>query len=312
MGKLGRYLRLGPKVLVKKIIGYEEIYTIGIRERGSSDVYKSLPYSTDYWYADPITFKHEGEWYLFTEAYDRKRAIGRIAVSLIDKNGNISTPRIIIAEDYHMSFPYVFEWRGDIYMIPESSDNSSINLYKCVKFPFDWKLVSQFHTTKPVVDTIVVEKNDEKLNLLGSVINENNPLLVSYQKFTIQIAGDELTFREDPDCPVNWNLRDRNAGRPFALNDIIAVPTQESSDTDYGKKVNFRKLGENLVPEETIILSLSTGNVHFDPSIQEENMIGVHTYSQTDDLEIVDLRYYKFSEDTNRRRIEHYIDSRKN
>ena len=303
MGKLSRYLRLGPKVLLKKIIGYEEVYTVGIRLRGSSDDYRSIPRSEGYWYADPLTFKYDDEWYLFTEAYDQEKCIGRIAVSLIGRNGSVSTPKVIISEDYHMSFPFVFDWRGGIYMIPETSDNNTINLYRCVHFPFDWKLEAQFHTSKPVVDTIVVEKNDEKLKLLGSVINEENPFYVSYQRYSIEIDGDMFSFKEGI-CPINWNLKDRNAGKPFPLGEICVIPTQESSQTDYGKQINFRKLGDDLIPEDTTIVTLHTGNVHFGSSIKEENVIGVHTYSQTDDFELVDLRYYKFSEDTNRRRIE--------
>lgn len=307
MGKLKRFIKLGPRILLKKIVGYEEIYTVGIRPLNSKESYKCIPYDKDYWYADPLTFKYKDQWYLFTEAFDRDRAIGRIAVSEIDNKCNISAPEIIISEDYHMSFPYVFEWNDTIYMIPETSENNTINLYKSIDFPYKWELVTGLHTEDGFVDGVIDVISNNRLCIVGSIINQDNPLLVSYRKYYIERNNDMFALIQDKNVPVKWNLRDRNAGKPVAIDNIEFIPTQESSETDYGIKINFRKRDVFYIPETEDGLTIGTNNVIFMPGITKKNMIGVHTYSRTDDYEILDLRYYRFSADTNIRRIKHLL-----
>lgn len=307
MGKLKRFIKLGPKILLKKIVGYEEIYTIGIRHRGSSDPYKRIPYDKKYWYADPLTFKHDNRWYLFTEAFDRELSIGRIAVSSIDDNGNITSPEIIIKENYHMSFPYVFQWNGGIYLIPETSENNTINVYKCTHFPYEWKMQAQLPTEEGFVDAVVDIINVSRLSLLGSITNPGNPLLVSYKKYYILQESNQFKLEQDNDVPISWNLMDRNAGKPVMFSDKMMQPTQESSETDYGINICFRELGGDVVPKKAANTIIKVNETDFGPGIKEKNKIGVHTYSLTDDYEILDLRYYKFSLDTNLRRIKHII-----
>ena len=37
---------------------------------------------------------------------------------------------IVLAEPFHLSYPYVFEWQGSHYMIPESGAAKSVRLYR--------------------------------------------------------------------------------------------------------------------------------------------------------------------------------------
>lgn len=68
--------------------------------------------------------------YLFTEAFDEKKQIGRIAVSRF-LNGEFEIPKVIIKKPYHMSYPCVFTYKNDIYMLPETSQNATLELYRC-------------------------------------------------------------------------------------------------------------------------------------------------------------------------------------
>src|SRR5205085_2757088 len=46
--------------------------------------------------------------------------------------------RIVLAESFHLSYPYVFEFDGDYYMIPETLQAQRIRLYKADCFPTRW------------------------------------------------------------------------------------------------------------------------------------------------------------------------------
>lgn len=145
--KSGKYL--------KKVIGIDWIYTVAIRKRtdvslfeGNLAPFAPMPYSTKYWYADPFLIDDQSGTYLFAEAFDRDQQVGRISVSTVSNEGEIGEPRVVLSEPYHLSFPMVFTWKDHYYMVPETSENNSINLYMASQFPYDWQMVKSWQVGK--------------------------------------------------------------------------------------------------------------------------------------------------------------------
>ena len=50
--------------------------------------------------------------------------------------------KIVLREPFHLSYPYVFEWQGQYYMIPETHQAESVRLYQARSFPFDWVCIA--------------------------------------------------------------------------------------------------------------------------------------------------------------------------
>lgn len=46
----------------------------------------------------------------------------------------------VLNENFHLSYPNVFEYDGSIYMLPETFESNQLRLYKCVSFPYKWEL----------------------------------------------------------------------------------------------------------------------------------------------------------------------------
>ena len=193
------------------------------------------------------------------------------------------------------------------YMIPETSANMSINLYKCVDFPYKWALESQFGIDEVFVDANIFVTGDNELCLLGSSVNKENPLKVRYSWYNIKKNGMKYSCRHKCYGTSGWNYYDRNAGKPVNINGTEYMPTQESTETDYGVTINFRELWDVYKVGSVVDSVISVDNTRFSDGISRENMIGVHTYSRIGDFEIIDLRYYKFSFTTNLRRIGHIL-----
>src|SRR5690606_31614732 len=42
--------------------------------------------------------------------------------------------------DFHLSFPQVFKYKGEFYMLPETKQAGHLLLYKAENFPFNWKI----------------------------------------------------------------------------------------------------------------------------------------------------------------------------
>ena len=49
--------------------------------------------------------------------------------------------QVVLDEPFHLSYPYVFKWKNDYYMLPESRQAKSVRLYKAVDFPTKWSFV---------------------------------------------------------------------------------------------------------------------------------------------------------------------------
>jgi hypothetical protein len=97
--------------------------------------------------ADPFMIRVDGRWHLFFEAFrisglrpgERK---GEIAVATSRDGLRWDYQRSVLAEPFHLSYPHVFEWNSDFYMIPESYQAGAVRLYRAEEFPFRWGFVA--------------------------------------------------------------------------------------------------------------------------------------------------------------------------
>lgn len=291
--KLGNYFR--------KAVGIDDIYTIAIRKKtdfslfeGDFSPFTAIPYSKKYWYADPILIANESGTYLFAEAYDRKNSIGHISVAAISNEGEIGELKIIISEPYHMSFPSVFEWRKEYYMIPETCKNGSINLYKAEKFPNDWRLVKSWQVGKKFVDSVLIGTSESSLQFLASEVDPENLLRCRYAMYSLvgldDINSCSLVMDKSYNDRQKFNYDDRNAGAIIQVKDGQILPTQSSTTTEYGVSLFFRnkqKLAKDNSPE------IKPKDIRIS-GINEKKFLGVHSYAQNDQFEIIDMRYLKY------------------
>ena len=88
--------------------------------------------------ADPFMLKVNHLWYMFFEVMNRQSRKGEIGLATSEDGLKWRYQQIVLAERYHLSYPYVFEWMGGYYMIPESYIAGSIRLYRAVEFPAKW------------------------------------------------------------------------------------------------------------------------------------------------------------------------------
>jgi hypothetical protein len=90
-------------------------------------------------YADPFPVDHEGKYHLFVEEYPYASRRGVISVAELDADGHFSSPRIVLEEPHHLSYPNVFAHEGQFFMIPESSAANEVVLYRADPFPYRWR-----------------------------------------------------------------------------------------------------------------------------------------------------------------------------
>ncbi len=89
--------------------------------------------------ADPFLIRHAGEWYLFFESFNAATQRGEIAWAQSSDLCHWSYRGVALKADVHLSYPYVFQHDGQLYMVPESRQAGVIQLYRAERFPDLWK-----------------------------------------------------------------------------------------------------------------------------------------------------------------------------
>ena len=301
---------MSPGRVIKKLCCFEEIYTVAYRPRegktlldGERLSFTPVPYHDDFWYADPIMITRDGTTYLFAECFDMRTQKGILGCATFGSDGILSAFRPVIEEPYHLSFPMVFEWAEKLWMIPESSDNRSLNLYCCEGDLFCWHKVKEFPTEEPLVDTVVLSCNEDSVELLSSAIHPEDPLQFRWKRLTLRTVEGVclLEEQESSDDSKAFSRKDRMAGKLANVNGKILFPTQESTETDYGINLYLNDFSQNDL-RQLSGRKITPEDIHIE-GIDDKQLIGIHSYAVSEQYEVVDIRYFRFSPKNRIRKI---------
>lgn len=121
-------------------IGYRLTRDAGVARTRAwpGESFAVLPDDGERFYADPFPFEHDGRHYLFFENFPYATGKGVIGVVEIGADGTASTPRIVLEQPVHLSYPLITRHEGDIFMLPEMSGARRIQLFRADPFPGRW------------------------------------------------------------------------------------------------------------------------------------------------------------------------------
>ncbi len=88
--------------------------------------------------ADPFAIFRNGAWYLFFELFQKDSNIAVIGASRSENLQDWEPLGIALKQPHHLSYPFVFEHDGEIYMMPESKSVKRVDLFRAVDFPHRW------------------------------------------------------------------------------------------------------------------------------------------------------------------------------
>lgn len=107
--------------------------------------------------ADPFLYIQGDVLYLFFETKNAITMQGDIGVARsIDNGASWEQMGVVMDEEWHLSYPYVFDYNGQIYMMPEGSKKGDLRLYRAVDFPLKWEL-EKVILKRPLIDTFIME-----------------------------------------------------------------------------------------------------------------------------------------------------------
>jgi hypothetical protein len=206
---------------------------------GSLEGFAPVPMPADRFYADPFVVEDEERHWLFLEDADRASGKGSIRCAELRSDGSLGASEIVLERPYHLSYPFVFAWRGEWYMIPESAENRTIELWRARDFPWRWELDSILFKDVVAVDSTILE-HDGRLWLFTSTSDTGGAPQDELSLFhATSLHGD---WTPHPRNPIVSDLRRaRPAGRVFRENGQLYRPGQDCSG-EYGSAIWLHRI----------------------------------------------------------------------
>ncbi len=243
--------------------------------------FNALTPPKDRYWADPHVIRREGKYYIFIEEYLRSKNKGHISVIESDDAGEWKVPVKVLEQACHLSYPFVFEWDGIFYMVPESAGNRRIDLYESTGFPYNWQFKETLMDHVRAVDTTLLYHANKWW--LFTAIAENEAAAPNVELFLF--SSDQLlhgNWMPHPQNPVVSDVkRARPAGAIFHQGGKLFRPSQDCS----------RGYGYSIALNEIEVLSESEYCEHSSTSIKPEwdrRVLATHTFARCSELTVID------------------------
>lgn len=236
----------------------------------------------DRFWADPIVVFENNIYYVFIEELLYSNKKGHISVFEINKDGHFTKPQMIIEKDYHLSYPFVFKYEDQYYMIPETSHNSTIELYESKNFPYKWEFKKTIFQNIKATDSTLIEHNGVWW-MFTSIREYNNgtydnTLSVFFTKNPIEGNWKKHTLNT-----IKNNIESSRQGGPFIKdNKGNLYRVSQNASVNYGYGYNIHKITEinEFAFKEKTVYS-------YEP--KDANTIGVHTFSNVNGIQVYDV-----------------------
>lgn len=239
----------------------------------------------DHFYADPFVVDKDECTHLFFEDYDFDSGKGVISACEIDASGRCGKPEVVLERDYHLSYPFLFTWEGEQYMIPETRDNGTIELYRAAEFPQSWVHEAVLMSGVAAADSTLLQYEGKWWLFTAGL----HPYALHNQRLYLFFADSPLgPWQAHPQNPIVSDARhSRPAGNLYIENGQLIRPGQDSSKA-YGYAVQLHRV-DTLTEteyEETLIASITPHLIR--------GSKGIHTSNQSERFRVVDCKFLTF------------------
>jgi len=194
----------------------------------------------------PLRPEKDGKKYIFFEEFLHKAPRGHIAAIEILPDGRAGDSVNALMRDYHFSYPFLFEYDGSLFMVPECSEAERVEIFRCVQFPDRWESHTVLLDGVRAFDPTLVE-HDGLWWMFVTIQHDGNTPNDELHLFYAASPFDEWT--PHPLNPVRLDVRTaRPAGAVFRDKGKLFRPAQDCSGR-YGRAISIQEV-RRMTPEE--------------------------------------------------------------
>ncbi len=271
------------KQFLKKFIHRSESWAIGIYVVDSSLHPKPAPnirnpvltakHITDIraeFVADPFIVHRDNLWYMFFEALNINDGLGAICLATSPDGFNWNYQQVVLDEPFHLSYPYIFEWNDEYYMVPETYQVNEVRLYKAANFPNQWVFEKTLLRGVDYVDSSLIFFNEKWWIFSSDTSNE-----VLRLHYAEELLGEWIEHPNSPIIEQNSCFA-RPAGRILRWNNHL-IRFAQDDELSYGRQVYAFEILE-LTPNCYCERQLFDGNPILKASGTGWNALGMHHF----------------------------------
>ena len=231
-------------------------------------------------YADPFLMRRNDRTWLFFEDQASPRDAGVISCVQVAADGPVGQPVVVVQSAGHVSYPYVFSDGDTAYMIPESSAENAVRLYRATNFPYEWEVVKELYRGR-ALDTSAW-RHEGRWWFWTTLREPRSGALALMLFYSDALDGP---WTSHPQNPISMDVRNaRSAGSIFSEDDRIFRPSQDCSRT-YGYGFSLYE-----------IITLSTTEYEERAVVKvgpdwHPGLYGTHTYNRSDRVETTDGKF---------------------
>jgi len=263
---------------------YLEQWALGFQPAGRGHmemgaVRRLMPPMDRAW-ADPFPLQVGNEYYVFHEELLFSTGKGSIVLTVVDDHARaLDRPVPILEQDCHLSYPLVFQWDGEFFMIPETESRHQVELYRCITFPGQWELERVLISDVRAFDSTPVFLFGRwwlfaTVPAFGAGTTDELHLFCADS-----LLGPWTPHRRNP---IKSDVRSaRPAGRVFERHGQFYRPAQDCSRR-YGYAVSINRILQ-LDDETYEECEVDRVTPNGDPRVA-----GVHTFNLAGDMTVID------------------------
>lgn len=181
--------------------------------------------------ADPFGVWRDGRLYVFAEAYDYRDRHGFIEVLTFDASLNLLDRRTVLKEPWHLSYPFIVEADGEIYMMPEAFRSGGVTLYRAREFPYVWEPVQKITLDHAPIDATPVFHNGLWWMFYTPATTRAAKVSALHVAYADTLHGP---WTPHPGNPVQVDVSSsRPGGTPLVIDGALVIPMQDCRET-YG------------------------------------------------------------------------------
>jgi len=232
--------------------------------------------------ADPFFVKEKDTFYLFFE-HKKTKTNGDVGLLTSTDGKNYQYRGTVLTQKFHLSYPQVFKYRNDFYMVPESKQANAVLLYKAHHFPYDWRVCDTLIPNVQLKDPSIYVS--DSLNIM--VASDANLNMYVYQADSLL---GKWKLNKKPIAMMGTEAR--AGGRFFADKKGLILPVQNCTDGyGYGLSLyrfSFKDGSYTVKRESPFFLKANTQIKEFSG--------GMHQL----DIQQLDANHYYYVYDGNR------------
>ncbi len=196
------------------------------------------------YYADPFLIEDGTRQWLFVEEYRYARSRARIVAIPLEGGRAAGAAAVALDPGSHVSFPFVFRHEGVPYLLPETSQAGTLDLYACETMPHRWRLAARLFDRVDCADSVLHRAG----GLWYLLTSARRDAAARRRWLEIHVSDSLLSGRWQPH-PVNRERRyadrdhgyGRNAGALLELDGVLLRPMQ-ASERRYGERMQMMRI----------------------------------------------------------------------